>query len=104
MLKFVVVIIGAHSRAISAASAEVHGRLVMKFPRLRKYAQNYPCPDSKRKHPGWDAIVEVCFDSWEAMEAAWASSQGAASDADLPAFADPSRTTWSVVEEITLLK
>lgn len=83
---------------------EVHGPLVLKFPGLRKYAQNYPCPDSKRKHPGWDAIVEVYLDSWEAMEAAWASSQGAASDADLPAFADLSRTTWSVVEEITLLK
>jgi hypothetical protein len=37
------------------------------------------------------------------MEAAWASPQGAASDADLPIFADLTRTTWSVVEEITLL-
>jgi hypothetical protein len=37
------------------------------------------------------------------MEAAWASPQGAASDADLPAFADLSRTTWSVVDEITVL-
>ena len=39
-----------------------------------------------------------------AMEAAWATPQGAASDADLPAFADLSRTTWSVVEEVTLLE
>jgi hypothetical protein len=37
------------------------------------------------------------------MEAAWASPEGAASDADLPAFADLKRTTWSVVDEITLL-
>jgi hypothetical protein len=34
------------------------------------------------------------------MEAAWASPQGAASDADLELFADLTRVTWSVVEEI----
>jgi uncharacterized protein (TIGR02118 family) len=76
---------------------------VKNFPGLRKYAQNYVCPDPKRKLPGWDAIVEVYFESWEAMEAAWASPQGGASDADLPAFADLTRTTWSVVEEVSLL-
>jgi len=83
---------------------EIHGPLVKNLPGLRKYAQNYVCADPKRKAPGWDAIVEVYFDSWEAMEAAWATPQGAASDADLPAFADLSRTTWSVVEEVTLLQ
>jgi len=82
---------------------EVHGPLVKNLPGLRKYAQNYVCADPKRKAPGWDAIVEVYFDSWDAMEAAWDTPQGAASDADLPAFADLSRTTWSVVEEVTLL-
>jgi hypothetical protein len=60
-------------------------------------------PDPKRKPPGWDAIVELFFDNREAMETAWASPQGAASDADLPAFADLTRTTWSMVEEITFL-
>ncbi len=38
------------------------------------------------------------------MEAAWNSPQGKASDADLPASADLSRTTWSIVEELTLLE
>ena len=37
------------------------------------------------------------------MEAAWAGPQGARSDADLPAFADLSRTTWSVVEETVIV-
>ena len=83
---------------------EVHGPLVKNLPGIRKYIQNYVCSDAKRKAPGWDAIVEVYFDSWDAMEAAWATPQGAASDADLPAFADLSRTTWSVVEEVTLLE
>jgi hypothetical protein len=34
------------------------------------------------------------------MEAAWASPQGAASDNDLPLFADMTRTMWSVVDEV----
>jgi len=82
---------------------QVHAPLVKNLPGIRKYSQNYPCPDPKRKGPGWDAIVEVYFDSYDAMEAAWATLQGDASDADLPAFADLTRTTWSVVEELTLL-
>ena len=80
-----------------------HARLAKNLPGLKKYVQNHVCPDPKRKSPGWDAVVELYFDDWEAMEAAWASPQGAASDADLPAFADLSRTTWSVVEEITVV-
>jgi uncharacterized protein (TIGR02118 family) len=79
---------------------KIHGPLAMKLPGLRKYTQNYPSDDPKRKAPSWDGIVELWFDDREAMEAAWASPEGAASDADLPAFADLSRTTWSVVEEI----
>jgi uncharacterized protein (TIGR02118 family) len=82
---------------------QVHGPLARNLPALKKYVQNHVCPDRKRTPPGWDAIVELYFDSRDAMEAAWASPQGAASDADLPAFADLSRTTWSVVEEITVL-
>ena len=65
--------------------------------------QNYASPDWSRDLPGWDAIVELYFDNWAAMEAAWDSPQGAASDADLPAFADMTRTTWSVVEEVIVL-
>ena len=81
---------------------QVHALLAKNLPGLRHYKQNHAVPDDKRK-PGWDAIVELYFDTREAMEAAWASPQGAASDADLPAFADLTRTTWSVVEEITFL-
>jgi uncharacterized protein (TIGR02118 family) len=82
---------------------EVHGPLAKKLPGLRKYIQNIVVNDPQRKPPGWDAIVELYFDDCSSMEAAWASPQGAASDADLPAFADLSRTTWSVVDEITVL-
>jgi uncharacterized protein (TIGR02118 family) len=79
---------------------EVHGPLAKNLPGLRKYIQNHVSDDPKRKSPGWDAIVELYFDDWTAMEAAWASPQGEASDADLELFADLTRVTWSVVEEI----
>jgi len=81
---------------------ETHGALAQNLPGLRKYIQNFVCADPKRT-PGWNAIIELYFDNWSAMEAAWASPQGAASDADLPAFADLTRTTWSAVEEVTVL-
>ena len=81
----------------------VHAPLAKNLPGLRGYKQNHVSPDPRREHPGWDAIIELYFDNRESMEAAWSSPQGAASDADLPAFADLTRTTWSVVEEITLL-
>jgi uncharacterized protein (TIGR02118 family) len=80
----------------------VHGPLAQKLPGLRNYVQNYVVADPKRKPPGWDGIVELYFEDWAAMEAAWASPEGAASDADLRAFVDLSRTRWSVVEEATI--
>ena len=83
---------------------EIHAPLAKALPGLRKYTQNHVSPDPKRKHPGWEAIIELYFDSRETMEVAWASLQGAASDADLPRFADMARTTWSVVEELNLLR
>ena len=83
---------------------EIHAPLARNLPGLKRYVQNHVCPDPKREHPGWDAVVELYFDNRDTMEAAWASQQGAASDADLPLFADLSRTTWSVVEEITILE
>ena len=82
----------------------VHAPLAKALPGLKRYRQNYTVTDPNRRHPGWDAIVELHFESREAMDAAWESPQGAASDADLPLFADMSRTTWSVVEEVTLLE
>ena len=83
---------------------EIHGPLAKNLPGLRKYVQNYACEDPKRNSPGWDAIVELYFDDWATMDVAWSSPQGAASDADLPAFADLTRTTWSVVDEVTVLE
>jgi|SRR5580700_343033 uncharacterized protein (TIGR02118 family) len=106
MLKFVVVVCkgpGMTSEEFRHHLREVHGPLAMKLPGLKRYVQNFVQADPKRKSPAWDAVIELYFEDRETMEAAWASPQGAASDADLPAFADLSRTTWSVVEEIIVL-
>ena len=82
---------------------QIHAPLAKALAGLRHYKQNHVRGDLKRNPPGWDAIIELYFDNWETMEAAWASPQGAASDADLPLFADMNRTSWSVVEELNLL-
>ena len=81
---------------------QIHAPLARALPGLRGYTQNHVIADPMR-NSGWDAIVELYFDNWDAMEAAWDSPQGAASDADLPKFADMTRTTWSAVEELNLL-
>jgi len=106
MLKFMVVVYRRPDltpRQFRRHLREVHAPLAQHLPGLRKYVQNHVSDDPKRQSPGWDAIVELYFDDWAAMEAAWNSPQGAASDADLPRFSDLTRTTWSVVEEINLL-
>ena len=82
---------------------QTHALLAKALPGLRHYKQNHVRDDPERNPPSWDAIIELYFDNWETMEAAWASPQGAASDADLPLFADLNHTSWSVVEELTLL-
>ena len=107
MLKFMVVLY----RRTDLTSAQfrhhleqTHAPLAKALAGLKKYRQNHVADDPRRKHPGWDAIVELYFQSRQAMEAAWDSPQGRASDADLPLFVDLNRTTWSVVEEVTLLE
>lgn len=106
MIKFMVVL---HRRPDFTPSQfrehllDVHAPLAKALPGLKKYIQNYPSADPKRKPPAWDAIIELYFENRAEMEAAWASPAGAASDADLPQFADLTLTTWSVVEEKNLL-
>jgi uncharacterized protein (TIGR02118 family) len=106
MLKFMVVLYrrpDLSPQEFRRHLSEVHGPLARKLPGLGKYVQNHAGEDPKRNHPGWDAIIELYFESRDAMERAWNSPEGEASDADLPLFADLNRTTWSVVEEVTVL-
>ena len=45
-----------------------HGAMAERLPGLRRYVQNHVAPDPSRRHPGWDAVVELFWDDWAAME------------------------------------
>jgi uncharacterized protein (TIGR02118 family) len=77
---------------------DVHRPLALKIPSLLRHVVNFPAADESRKHPQWDAIVELYFEGREAMEAAWRSLEGTAATRDLEEFADLSRSSWSIVE------
>lgn len=102
MLKFMVVVRRRSDwthEDFRAYFIRLHGPLAVKIPGLRRYKQNFPAPDPKRRPPTWDCIVQLYFDDKDAMEAAWASPEGEAATADLEVFADMAHTTWSTVDE-----
>lgn len=103
MVKFVVVLCrrpGMTREDFSEYLRTTHGELARRLPSLKRYVQNHAAQDSKRKPPAWDAVIELYWENREAMEADWASPEGAAATADLDAFADLPRSSWSIVEEI----
>ncbi len=77
----------------------VHGPMAERLPGLVADRQNHVIDDATRAHPGWDAVVELWWNSREEMEAAWRTPEGRSATGDLAAFADQSRTSWSIVEE-----
>jgi len=103
MIKFVVVLFrrpGMTREDFSAYLRTAHRNLARRLPGLKRYVQNHVAEDSKRQPPAWDAVVELYWENRKAMEAAWASPEGQAATKDLEAFADLSRSSWSIVEEI----
>ena len=102
MLKFVVVL---HHRAdltperFHEILRNEHGQMAERLPGLRRYIQNHVVPDPNRRHPRWDAVVELFWDDWPAMEAAWKSPEGHLATNHLAEFVDLARSTWSVVSE-----
>ncbi|PYX55900.1 MAG: hypothetical protein DMG76_16490 [Acidobacteria bacterium] len=64
-----------------------------------------PCSSrSEAEFSRWNPVIELYFGDWAAMEVAWASREGTASDSDLPARAELTRATCSVVGEIMVLE
>ncbi|MGH9703099.1 MAG: EthD family reductase [Candidatus Acidiferrales bacterium] len=82
---------------------QVHAPLAKKIPGLRKCIYNLVLEDDTRKAPGWHGIVELYFDDFPSMQAAWATPEGQAATNDNAQYADLTQTSWSVVEQITIL-
>jgi len=102
MVKFVVVLYrkrGASRAEFRRYLEHVHGPLAEAIPGLRRYVQNHVAEDASRAEPGWDGVVELYWDDRDAMERGWASPEGKRATADLEAFADLKRSTWSIVDE-----
>lgn len=102
MLKFVVVLYrrpDLSPEEFFTNLRDEHGPMAERIPGLRRYIQNHVVADPTRKHPGWDAVIELYWDDWAAMEAAWQTPEGQAATDHLEMFADLSRSTWSVVQE-----
>jgi len=102
MLKFVVVLYRRPDLSVERFRSILrgeHAAMAEQLPGLRRYVQNHVVPDPRRKHPGWDAVVELYWDDWASMEAAWEAPEGRRSTEHLSEFVDLSRSTWSVVEE-----
>jgi uncharacterized protein (TIGR02118 family) len=102
VLKFVVVLYRRRDVSLEQfqhiLSGE-HAVLAEQLPGLRRYVQNHGVNDPNRPHPGWDAVVELFWDDWPSMEAAWAMPEGKRATDHLADFADLARSTWSVVRE-----
>ena len=78
---------------------ETHLPLVARLPGLRRLVLNMVLPDPDGPPPTWDAIAEDWFDGAEALQAALASPEGRAVNADAPNFLDLARFQFLVVQE-----
>ena len=78
---------------------EAHLPLVTRLPGLRRLVLNRVLPDPGGAAPAWDAISEDWFDDPVALQAALASSEGQAVNADAPNFLDLNKLRLLVVEE-----
>ncbi len=56
---------------------ESHAPLFKSIPEAAKYVRRYtvshPVPAEQYPAPGWDAVVEICFDSWADHDAFFTS-------------------------------
>ena len=81
----------------------VHGPLARKIPGLRHCIYNIVMDDATRQPSGWHGIAELYFEDFQSMQIAWATPEGQAATNDNAQYADLTKTSWSIVEEITIL-
>ena len=102
MLKFLVVLYrraDVSPERFHAILRDEHGPMAERLPGLRRYVQNHVVADPTREAPAWDAVVELYWDDWTSMEAAWRTPEGRAATDHLAVFVDLVRSRWSVVQE-----
>jgi len=102
MVKFMVVLYRRPDLSVERFRAILrgeHAEMAEQLPGLRRYVHDLVAADPTRKHPGWDAVVELYWDDRPTMEAAWASPEGRRATDHLAEFVDLSRSTWGIVDE-----
>ncbi len=92
------------SEAFERHLRETHAPLVTRMPGLRRLVVNRVLPDPSGAPPAWDVVAEDWFDGPEALQAALASPEAQAINADGPNLLDLARLQFFVVqeEEVTL--
>jgi uncharacterized protein (TIGR02118 family) len=83
---------------------ETHAPLVARLPGLRRLVLNRVQPDPTGAAPPWSLIAEDWFDGPEALQAALASPEGQAVQADAPNFLDQDALQFlvAVAQEVPL--
>ena len=102
MCKMIVILYRRHDfsrEGFLAYLRDIHGPLAERVPDLLAYRQNHVVEDASRRNPDWDAVVELWWQTRDAMEKAWRTPEGQAATDDLAAFADLERTSWAIVDE-----
>jgi len=84
---------------------EVHGAMGHKVPGFRRYVQSHLVDEAYTYAlPQYDGVVNIWFDSPEAMAAAFASPEGQAMAADGDVFLDMSATRIFVAQEYPVIE
>jgi uncharacterized protein (TIGR02118 family) len=102
MCKMIVILYRRHDFTREQCLAylrDVHGPMAERVPDMVAYRQNRVVDDPTRRDPGWDAIIELWWETRDAMERAWRTPEGQAATDDLAEFVDLTRTSWSIVDE-----
>ena len=82
---------------------ETHSQIARKIPGLRKYIQHHALPSPDGSPPPYDGIAELWWDDQEAMEKAFASSEGQAVFGDIRNFLGPEKRTVFRVDQVTIV-
>jgi uncharacterized protein (TIGR02118 family) len=84
---------------------EIHGPLAAKIPVMRRYVQNHVrlSAYASGRQPRYDGVVEVWFDSTDAMRESAKTPEYAAVRADEPNLLDGSRLSFIITRELRVL-